>query len=139
MKKSLLLISSFLIFSISFAQQKTVVFEKNRLVQVRKFSYSINPNILKQVSIPITTYDTIKTVTKEYAVILEENERFKKDSIVAKQNGKPWKREDQFSKVKYWKLNPKPVKYDLKFEKKDVENIVGFEKSEEFNYLNLSG
>ncbi|MGR3792032.1 hypothetical protein ACUXZJ_14385 [Flavobacterium sp. TN-1] len=127
-----------LIVSNTFAQEKTYTFSKNRLQQVRKFSYNINPLKLKQTSIKIARFDTVKTVTKEYAVILAENEEFKKDSINAKQNNKPWDREKQFSKVKYYKLDPNPKKYDLKYNFRDSVLVAGFE-SVEFDYLTLNG
>ncbi len=127
-----------LVVTNTFAQEKTYTFSKNRLQQVRKFSYNINPLKLKQTSIKIARFDTVKTVTKEYAVILAENEEFKKDSIKAKQNNKPWDREKQFSKVKYYKLDPNPKKYDLKYNFKDTVLVAGFEGIED-HYLNLLG
>lgn len=136
--KSIYLFLALLILSSTFAQEKTYTFNKNQLTQVRKFSYSINPLILKPASIKIVRYDTIKTITKEYAVILKENERFKKDSLIAVQNSKPWKRENQFSEVEYYNLNRNPTKYNLKFIEKDTVLVSGYTAIEN-DYLNLNG
>lgn len=136
--KTIYLFLAFFILSNTFAQERNYTFTKNQLLQVRKFSYSINPSILKSTQIKIVRYDTIKTITKEYAVILAENEGFKKDSIIAVQNSKPWNREKQFSKVKYYNLDPNPVKYDLKFVKKDTILVSGYTGIPK-DYLTLSG
>jgi hypothetical protein len=77
-----------LIVSNTFAQEKTYTFSKNRLQQVRKFSYNINPMNLKKKIIKIARYDTIKKPTQQYQAILEKIEKSKKDSITELQKFK---------------------------------------------------
>lgn len=94
-----------LIVSNTFAQEKTYTFSKNRLQQVRKPSYNINPLKLKETSIKIARFDTVKTPTPKYAIILEKIEKAKKDSLIAVQNLEI--QEKEFKKIKSIEKNLK--------------------------------
>lgn len=86
--KNIIILLTILIATKTIAQDKTYTFSKNRLLQVRKFSYDINPLRLTHKSIKVIRFDTIKTPTRQYALILEQIEKSKKDSIIELQNFK---------------------------------------------------
>jgi hypothetical protein len=86
--KTIYLFLVLMIASNTFSQEKKYTFSKNRLQQVRKFSYNINPMNLEKKIIKIARYDTIKKPTPQYQAILEKIEKSKKDSITELQKFK---------------------------------------------------
>lgn len=82
MKKILLICTTFFIVN-SFAQQSTFIFTKERSEQLKNVYHTPTVYAVKKTQIPVSKFDTIKKITKEYAEYEIENQEYINDSLLS--------------------------------------------------------